>query len=215
MATMITFQTILPVLRGSCPSWAARAGGLEPAENRLTSVELSKKGTPGWARPSISAASSASTTSVMKGMSKPRASSRGTHCKWLNSSSAREKSSGSFRRSSARASRKRASNRRGRPGGVMARKRTQRGARGQVPGGEIAAPARRRLERRRARGSGAPSRRPVSSQSSRVAAAMTASGGVSVSAARRVAQSGRWGWPAGSWRPPHRPRRRERRISRA
>jgi hypothetical protein len=62
----------------------------------------------------------------MKGRSKERTSSRGIHCRSESSSEAREKSSGSPARRAASARKKRASNRRVRPGGVIARKTKDR-----------------------------------------------------------------------------------------
>jgi hypothetical protein len=83
---------------------------------------LSKKGTlSGRPRRSTSSAS-ASTTSVMNGRSSRRASAISIQCRWLNSSQARPKSSRSASIAAASARKNRASKRRGRPGGVMARK---------------------------------------------------------------------------------------------
>ena len=111
----------------------------------------------------------ASTTSVMNGISNPRRSPSAIHWRWRSSSEAPEKSSGSPLTTSAFPRKKRASNRRGRPGGVTARN-TKLRARGS---GRSPAPANSLHPSGASPGQSpsAPIISPVSSQSSRTAAA--------------------------------------------
>jgi flagellum-specific peptidoglycan hydrolase FlgJ len=117
-------------------------------------------------------ATSARTTSVMKGRSNSSTLCSGTHCKCDNSSEALEKSSRSPVRCSASTMKKRASKRRGRPAGVIARNTNcKRSADGTLPVAEKlhqasgVSPGQSTLQ---------PRIKPVSSHSSRIAATQSA-----------------------------------------